>query len=157
MSSIACLEFSTYIQCMLILNVCCAVNCLQLLNCMLLHHINSKRLMSWRQEPCRISGDNKDEDHLRTHVLWTYWFSGKSLQYQSIKKFTFRFKKTIVLRLTVLSKNGTTTERKHNSHAIRKRNGTYKKNRTERTTNRLHSKQYRRSVKNVSEAVFELA
>ena len=43
------------------------------------------------------------------------------------KKFTFRFKKTIVLRLTVLSKNGTTTERKRNGHAIRKRNGTYKK------------------------------
>ena len=43
------------------------------------------------------------------------------------KKFTFRFKKTIVLRLTVLSKNGTTTEKKRNGHAIRKRNGTYKK------------------------------
>ena len=54
------------------------------------------------------------------------------------KKFTFRFKKTIVLRLTILSKNGTTTERKCNGHAIRKRNGTYKK--TERTTDRLHTK-----------------
>jgi len=43
------------------------------------------------------------------------------------KKFTFRFKKTFVLRLTVLSKNGTTTERKRNGHAIRKQNGTYKK------------------------------
>jgi len=38
------------------------------------------------------------------------------------KKFTFCFKKTIVLRLAVLSKNGTTTERTRNGHAIRKRN-----------------------------------
>jgi len=50
-----------------------------------------------------------------------------SLKVPVNKKFTFRFKKTIVLRLTVLSKNGTTMERKCNGHAIRKWNGTYKK------------------------------
>ena len=43
------------------------------------------------------------------------------------KEFTFHFKKMITLRLTVLSKNGTTTERKCNGHTIQKRNGTYKK------------------------------
>ena len=43
------------------------------------------------------------------------------------KKFTFRFKKTIVLRLTVLSKHGTTVERKRNGHTIWKQNGTYTK------------------------------
>jgi len=68
------------------------------------------------------------------------------------EKFTFRFKKTIVLRLSVLSKNGTTTERKRNSHTIRKRNGTYKK--MERN---VLQTVYTRSVKNVSEAVSELA
>ena len=66
------------------------------------------------------------------------------------KKFTFRFKKTIVLRLTILSKNGTTTERKRNGHAIRKRNGTYKKNGTECTTDHLHTKCKKTSAKQFS-------
>ena len=65
------------------------------------------------------------------------------------KKFTFRFKKTIVLQLTVLSKNGTTTERKRNGHAIRKRNGTYKKN--ERNVLRTV---YTRSVKKLQRSSF---
>ena len=61
-----------------------------------------------------------------------------SLKVPVNKRFTFHFKETIVLWLTVLSKNGTTTERKRNGHAIQKWNGTYKKNGTERTMDCLH-------------------
>jgi len=70
-----------------------------------------------------------------------YWENPSSAHIPTVpvnKKFTFRFKETIVLRLTVLSKNGTTTEGKRNGHAIRKRNGMYKKNGTERTMDHTH-------------------
>ena len=55
------------------------------------------------------------------HIIWLHPTT------VPVNKSTFRFKKMIVLRLTVLSKNGTTTEKKRNGHAIRKRNGMHKK------------------------------
>jgi len=53
------------------------------------------------------------------------------------KKFTFRFKKTIVLRLTILSKNGTTTEKETQQSRHPETKWNVQKNGTERTTDRL--------------------
>jgi len=69
---VACWEFSTYSVHTMCAHFKCTL-CYKLLAALKLHalasYVNSKRLTSSRQEPCRISGDNKDEDHWRTCIV----------------------------------------------------------------------------------------
>jgi len=99
----------------------------------------SIRLLAGHARSAQVAGPK-----ITLHFLRPY-LSASALTVPVNKK----FKRTIVLRLTVLSKNGTTTERKRNGHAIRKQNGTVKK--TERNVLRTV---HMRGVTNISEADF---